>query len=59
MLSVYSESHISYLYISIYYIEIIWVLYFQLNSELTILIFLKKDCYINSVVFLAYQIEIH
>ena len=38
----YSESHISYLYSSIYYIEIIWILYFQLNSKLTVLIFLKK-----------------
>ena len=50
MLSVYSESHISYLYISIYYIEIIWVLYFQLNSELTVLsFFFFKGCYTNSV----------
>ena len=39
-------------YSSIYYIEIIWVLYFQLNSELTILI-KKKDCYINSVLFFS------
>ena len=31
-LSVNSETHTSYLYSSIYYIEIIWVLYFQLNS---------------------------
>ena len=30
-LSVNSETHTSYLYSSIYYIEIIWVLYFQLN----------------------------
>ena len=30
-LSVNSETHTSYLYSSIYYREIIWVLYFQLN----------------------------
>lgn len=39
---VYSESHTNYLYSSIYYIEIIWVLYFQLNSELRLQYCKKK-----------------
>lgn len=55
----YSESHTNYLYSSIYYIEIIWVLYFQLNSELRLQYCKKKKIVTLIQYFLAYQIEIH